>query len=159
MADSPVPSPSQSPPIPDSPTASQQLQLPLSASLVLTNLPQDAHAALAQASENPLGVPTKVTIRFTPIGSAPQLRQKVFKVSSSNRFETVVAFLTKKLAATTAAAVSQGEKEGGGGGSREVPHVFCYVNSVFAPALDEGVGGLWKVVNGDESIVHNLIPK
>jgi hypothetical protein len=23
--------------------------------------------------------------------------------------------------------------------------VFCYVGSVFAPALDEGVGGLWTV--------------
>lgn len=23
--------------------------------------------------------------------------------------------------------------------------VFCYVNSVFAPGLDEGVGGLWRV--------------
>ena len=23
--------------------------------------------------------------------------------------------------------------------------VFCYVNSVFAPGLDEGVGGLWSV--------------
>lgn len=29
---------------------------------------------------------------------------------------------------------------GGGGGS-----VFCYVNNVFAPGLDEGVGGLWRV--------------
>lgn len=27
-----------------------------------------------------------------------------------------------------------------GGGS-----VFCYVNNVFAPGLDEGVGGLWRV--------------
>ena len=23
--------------------------------------------------------------------------------------------------------------------------VFCYVNSVFAPGLDEGVGNLWRV--------------
>lgn len=23
--------------------------------------------------------------------------------------------------------------------------MFCYVNSVFAPALDEGVGNLWRV--------------
>ena len=29
--------------------------------------------------------------------------------------------------------------DGEGGG------VFCYVNSVFAPGLDEGVGGLWRV--------------
>ena len=34
-----------------------------------------------------------------------------------------------------------GERGGGGGGQS----VFCYVNSVFAPGLDEGVGGLWRV--------------
>ena len=33
-----------------------------------------------------------------------------------------------------------GEGAGAGGGS-----VFCYVNSVFAPGLDEGVGALWRV--------------
>lgn len=75
-----------------------------------------------------------MTIRFQPVGSAPHLKQRIFKVSSANRFETVVSFLSKKLAAQ-----ARGAEEGGGGG------VFCYVNSVFAPGLDEGVGGLWKV--------------
>lgn len=28
---------------------------------------------------------------------------------------------------------------------KETDSVFCYVNSVFAPSLDEGVGGLWRV--------------
>jgi len=51
----------------------------------------------------------------------------VFKISATNRFEAVVSFLRKKL----------------GVGREE--SVFCYVNSVFAPGLDEGVGGLWKV--------------
>jgi len=62
-----------------------------------------------------------------------------------------VGFLSKKLAGAGAgaAAAAGGGGEGkagavgnagqGGGG------VFCYVNSVFAPGLDEGVGGLWKV--------------
>lgn len=27
--------------------------------------------------------------------------------------------------------------------------VFCYVNSVFAPGLDEGVGNLWRVSGVD----------
>ncbi len=84
-----------------------------------------------------------VTIRFQPVGSAPPLRQKIFKVSSANRFQTVVGFLSKKLAGAAAAAGAGGEGKAGavgnGGG------VFCYVNSVFAPGLDEGVGGLWKV--------------
>lgn len=47
-------------------------------------------------------------------------------MSASNRFETVVVFLRKKL----------GVVDGS---------VFCYVNSVFAPGLDEGVGALWRV--------------
>ena len=80
------------------------------------------------------GVPrsSTVTIRFQPVGSAPHLRQKIFKVSAANRFETVVSFLGKKLKGMEGV-------DGGGGG------VFCYVNSVFAPGLDEGVGGLWMV--------------
>lgn len=80
-----------------------------------------------------------MTVRFQPIGAAPQLRQRVFKVSSANRFETVVAFLSRKLGTATAAP-GGGAAAGAAGGQ-----VFCYVNSVFAPALDEGVGGLWKV--------------
>lgn len=66
------------------------------------------------------------------MGSAPHLRQKIFKVGSANRFETVVSFLSKKLKGLEGV-----DSEGGG--------VFCYVNSVFAPGLDEGVGGLWRV--------------
>jgi ubiquitin-like protein ATG12 len=42
--------------------------------------------------------------------------------------------------------------------------VFCYVNSVFAPGLDEGVGGLWKCfktgMGADECLVvgYSLTP-
>ena len=49
----------------------------------------------------------------------------------------MVGFLGRKL------AKSAGGREGGGGG--QGGGVFCYVNSVFAPGLDEGVGGLWRV--------------
>lgn len=88
-----------------------------------------------------------MTIRFQPVGSAPPLRQRVFKISAANRFESVVAFLSRKLRALERADANVGGGLGlgagglgaGGGG------VFCYVNSVFAPGLDEGVGGLWRV--------------
>ncbi len=56
----------------------------------------------------------------------------MFKVSSANRFESVVSFLSRKLKGMEG-------MDGTGAG------VFCYVNSVFAPGLDEGVGGLWRV--------------
>lgn len=77
-----------------------------------------------------------VTIRLQPIGAAPQLRQRVFRVSSSNRFETVVMYLRRKLGAETGGTA----RSAGGAQS-----VFCYVNNTFAPGLDEGVGGLWRV--------------
>ncbi|KAI4193394.1 MAG: hypothetical protein LQ348_002872 [Seirophora lacunosa] len=142
MPASPAPS---EPPIPDSPTAANpSLQLPLSASILLTSLPQDATSALDQAtSAASADMPEKVTIRLQPIGSAPQLRQKVFKISSKNRFETVVTFLRNRL-------FKKGEGADGGGGGA---HVFCYVNSVFAPGLDEGVGGLWRCFKTDDQLI------
>lgn len=68
-----------------------------------------------------------VTIRFHPIGSAPRLTQRVYKIAASQRFTSVIRFLRRKL------------------GLRDTESVFCYVNSVFAPGLDEGVGNLWRV--------------
>lgn len=68
-----------------------------------------------------------VTVRFHPLPSAPILKSRVFKISASQKFETVVKFLRKKL------------------NCKDTDSVFCYVNSVFAPSLDEGVGGLWRV--------------
>ncbi|MCJ1404816.1 Ubiquitin-like protein [Xylographa trunciseda] len=115
---------SPSPPPPDDYPPS--LPLPLSASLLLTSLPHDAHTALALAAQQDQH-PQKIKVRFQPIGSAPALTQRVFKISATSRFESVVTFLRKKL------------------GARREESVFCYINSVFAPGLDEGVGGLWKV--------------
>ena len=48
-------------------------------------------------------------------------------MSASQKFETVVNFLRKKL------------------DCKPADSVFLYVNSVFAPGLDEGVGGLFRV--------------
>ncbi|MCJ1337953.1 Ubiquitin-like protein [Bachmanniomyces sp. S44760] len=119
-------------PIPDDDHLAASLQLPLSASVVLSSLPRDAQAALAKVDDLE---GKKVTIRFQPIGSAPQLRQRVFKISASNRFETVVNFLRKKL------------------GVERTESVFCYINSVFAPGLDEGVGGLWRCFKSDDQLI------
>ena len=43
---------------------------------------------------------------------------------------------------------SKGEGKGKSGEGSGSGNVFCYVNSVFAPGLDEGVGALWKVSLG-----------
>ena len=68
-----------------------------------------------------------MTIRLSPLPNTPQLRQPRFKCSSNQRFEAIVRFLRRKL------------------GLNDHESVFCYVNSVFAPGLDEGVGNLWRV--------------
>jgi len=123
------------------------MPMTMSASVVLTSLPRDAHQALADAENIDTGKgmpPTPshflerdmlegnmliviVTVRFQPLPSAPILKNRVFKISASQKFETVVKFLRKKL------------------DCKDTDSVFCYVNSVFAPGLDEGVGGLWRV--------------
>ncbi|KAL8860526.1 MAG: hypothetical protein Q9178_003186 [Gyalolechia marmorata] len=151
MTSSPAPSEG---PIPDSPTvADPSIPLPLSASILLTALPHDATSALEQAtSAASADIPEKVTIRLQPIGSAPHLRQKIFKISSKNRFETVVTFLRNRLFKKgEGGGGGAGEELGGGGGGGQ--HVFCYVNSVFAPGLDEGVGGLWRCFKTDDQLI------
>ncbi|KAH8704921.1 ubiquitin-like autophagy protein Apg12-domain-containing protein [Talaromyces proteolyticus] len=109
-------------PIPDE-DHGVDLPMTMAASVVLTALPQDAYRALADAEAVDIG---KVTVRFQPLPSAPILRKAVFKISASQKFETVVNFLRKKL------------------DCQETDSVFCYINNVFAPSLDEGIGGLWR---------------
>lgn len=90
-------------------------------------LPRDATAALAAAGRFPM---EKVVIRFRSVGSAPAItparRQRV-KVTSSQKFEDVVAYLRNIL------------KVG------DTDSVFLYINNTFAPSLDEVVGNLWQV--------------
>ncbi|KAI3060950.1 hypothetical protein CBS147353_10167 [Aspergillus niger] len=123
----------QNAPIPDDKHGAD-LPMTMSASVVLTSLPRDAHQALAGAEAVDRG---KVTVRFQPLPSAPILKNRVFKISASQKFETVVKFLRKKL------------------DCKESDSVFCYVNSVFAPGLDEGVGGLWRCFKTDEQLICN----
>lgn len=130
-----APSEAQTPPpapISDDEDTAADLPLTMAASVVLTSLPRDAAKALEGAGELQQ---SKVTVRFQPVGSAPHLQQRVFKVSSAQRFETVVRFLRRKL------------------GVRDSDSVFCYVNSVFAPGLDEGIGNLWRCFKTNEELV------
>lgn len=94
------------------------------ASAVLTALPQDASSALASAGDFDQD---KVVVRFKAVGSAPQLQKEVRKISATQKFEAVVSHLRKALRV----APNEG--------------LFLYVNSAFAPALDEIVGNLHRV--------------
>jgi len=68
-----------------------------------------------------------VTVRFKAVGSAPILKQQVCRINATQRFEAVVAYLRRVLKC--------GPQDS----------VFLYVNSTFAPALDEIVGNLHRV--------------
>ncbi|GAO18291.1 hypothetical protein UVI_02023250 [Ustilaginoidea virens] len=93
----------------------------MSASVMLADLPRDAAAALQSVGGF---APDKVVVRLKPVGSAPRLAQDVCKISAARRFEEVVRYLRRKLRC------------------RETDSVFLYVNSAFAPSLDEVVGNL-----------------
>ncbi|ROW06288.1 hypothetical protein VPNG_08059 [Cytospora leucostoma] len=98
----------------------------MTASLVLTSLPRDATAALSEVGTT--FTQDKVIVRFKPVGSAPPLpaRRERSTISSTSKFEAVVAYLRRTLKV------------------RETDSLFLYVNSTFAPALDEVVGNLWR---------------
>ncbi|KAH8816150.1 ubiquitin-like protein ATG12 [Xylogone sp. PMI_703] len=126
--------------IPDSGYNDPDLPLTLASSVILTSLPQDATSALASAGEFPTA---KITVRFKAVGSAPTLRQQVCKISSSQRFEAVVAYLRRVL--------KVGERDS----------VFLYVNSSFAPALDEIVGNLHRCFKDSKDqliITYSMTP-
>ncbi|KAG5980125.1 Ubiquitin-like protein [Claviceps digitariae] len=106
----------------------------MSASVLLSDLPRDATAALASVGTSTSITTTttggspfpqdKVVVRFKPVGSAPSLAQELCKITATRRFEEVVRYLRRKLRC--------GERDS----------VFLYVNSAFAPSLDEVVGNL-----------------
>jgi ubiquitin-like protein ATG12 len=117
---------------------SPDLPLTMSASTVLMTLPHDATAALAAAGNFPTD---KVVLRFKPIGSArsPPPKREQVRVTSSQKFESVVTYLRKIL------------------GVKEHESLFLYVNSVFAPSLDEVVGNLWRVSRGRIALIYGLV--
>ncbi|KAK2599816.1 hypothetical protein N8I77_011539 [Diaporthe amygdali] len=113
----------------DSSPSTPDLPLTMTASLVLTQLPRDAATALAEVGTTFGPGRDKVIVRFKPVGgSAPPMppRRERSTISATSRFEAVVAYLRRTLKVA------------------ESDSLFLYVNSTFAPALDEVVGNLWR---------------
>ncbi len=110
------------------------IPLTMAASVVLADLPQSAVSALEQtAAATGPQAERKVVVRFKAVGSAPQLAQDVCKISAARRFEEVVRYLRRKLRC------------------KDTDSVFLYVNSAFAPSLDEVVGNLHQVRRDTQS--------
>ncbi|KAK9474907.1 ubiquitin-like autophagy protein Apg12-domain-containing protein [Dipodascopsis tothii] len=103
----------------------------MAASVMLTALPGDATAALETYTRPRTD---KVGIKFRAIGSAPELKQRVARITASQRFEVVVNFLRKQLKC----------------GANEP--LFVYINSTFAPSLDTEVGALHECFKIDDHL-------
>ncbi|OAA51680.1 Autophagy-related protein 12 [Metarhizium rileyi] len=117
----------------DSGTGSPELPLTMNASVMLADLPRDATAALASVGGF---AQEKVVVKFKPVGAAPSLAQELCKISATRKFEEVVRYLRRKLRC------------------KDTDSVFLYVNSAFAPSLDEVVGNLHQCFkNGQDQLV------
>ena len=87
----------------------------------------DTSRQAPKATTNTTNKRLPVTLHFRPGPQTPSLKQSRYKMSSSLNFDSVIRFLRRKL------------------GLQDHEGLFCYVNQVFAPAADEGVGNLWRV--------------
>ncbi|ORZ16912.1 ubiquitin-like autophagy protein Apg12-domain-containing protein [Absidia repens] len=80
---------------------------------------------------------SKVIVRFAAIGNAPILKQSYYKITASNKFQTVIQFLRKELR-------YQGSDP-----------LFLYINSAFSPAPDEIVSNLYKCFGTGGHLIIN----
>lgn len=90
-------------------------------------------ASSPQSPQTP-SAPDKVVVLLKATGDAPILKQSKFKVSRSERFVFISEFLRKSL---------------------KMDSVFMYLNSSFAPSLDESVGQLAEAYAIDGKLIVN----
>ena len=130
----------------DNSNVEPDLPMSMSTSTLLhpNNLPSTTAQALQQVHNQLNQANQKVTIRFQPLPGAPPPNPKwvAVKVSSNQKFESVVSFLRRKL------------------GVPNDSSLFVYVNKVFAPGLDEGVGGLWRCfkIEDELKVSYSMAP-
>jgi ubiquitin-like protein ATG12 len=114
---------------------SPEIPLTMTASVLLTALPRDASAAIAEAG---VFASEKVLVKFKPVGNAPRMTRDSGRITATQKFEGVVAYLRRTLRI------------------KDTDSVFLYVNSAFAPSLDEIVGNLHRCFrnSSDQLVVH-----
>ncbi|WRT70405.1 ubiquitin-like protein ATG12 [Kwoniella shivajii] len=81
--------------------------------------------------------PTKVVVRFKGIGSAPIMKNNVFKATAGHKFQAVISFLRQQL------------------GMKKDEPLFTYINAAFAPAPDDTVGNLFKCFGTEGHLIVN----
>ncbi|KAJ3189172.1 hypothetical protein HDU85_002797 [Gaertneriomyces sp. JEL0708] len=83
------------------------------------------------------GAAKKVIVHFRATGNAPILKQSFYKITATQKFQTVITFLRNQL-----------------GYGLQDP-LFLYINSAFAPAPDEIVGNLFKCFGVEGNLIIN----
>lgn len=122
------------------------IPLSMSTSTLLhpSNLPTSTAEALQEIKKTLDTPQEKIVVRFQALPGAPALPTKnpVVKVGKNQNFGSVVAWLRKRL------------------GVKGENGLFVYVNKVFAPGLDEGVGGLWRCfkIEDELKVSYSLAP-
>ncbi|WWC91526.1 ubiquitin-like protein ATG12 [Kwoniella dendrophila CBS 6074] len=81
--------------------------------------------------------PSKVVVRFKAIGSAPIMKNNVFKATAGHKFQAVILFLRQQL------------------GMKKDEPLFTYINAAFAPAPDDTVGNLFKCFGTEGHLIVN----
>ncbi|KAF8908129.1 APG12-domain-containing protein [Gymnopilus junonius] len=79
----------------------------------------------------------KVVVRFKGVGNAPIMKQNVYKIIATNRFQAVIQFLRKEL------------------GWQKGEPLFLYINSTFSPAPDDTVMNLYKSFSTEGYLIVN----
>lgn len=106
--------------------------------------------------------PSKIVIRFKAIGSAPQMKNNYFRITSFNRFQAVIQFLRKELGMKQSdALVSLLLLPSSNNlllAERSEPiwrAQFTYINSSFSPAPDDSVGNLFRCFGTEGHLIVN----
>ncbi|KAF8154743.1 ubiquitin-like autophagy protein Apg12-domain-containing protein [Crassisporium funariophilum] len=79
----------------------------------------------------------KVVVRFKGVGNAPIMKQNMYKITATNRFQAVIQFLRKEL------------------GWQNGEPLFLYINSTFSPAPDDTVLNLFKSFSTEGYLIVN----
>ncbi|CDK26305.1 unnamed protein product [Kuraishia capsulata CBS 1993] len=114
----------------------------MAASMVLSKLPSKTNDLVANLSKPKKD---KVTIRFQPIGSVPHISPKVFKISSSQPFSTLIRFLEKRIRQRQTEDAKVNALTGG--------TLFCYIHNSIAPSPDEMIGNLFTNFNVNNELM------
>ncbi|GAA6005024.1 hypothetical protein JCM11491_002311 [Sporobolomyces phaffii] len=102
----------------------------------LSRAPSEATQAPKDVAK---GVTSSLTfiVRFKATGNAPIMKQNLFKISASSKFQAVHAFLRQHLKTKPSDAL------------------FLYINSSFAPAPDDVVSSLFASYGTEGQLIVN----